>query len=90
MEKNRCGNRHSPELRERAVRMVLEHQGELDSQSAAIKSIAPKIGCGPDTLRAWVWRAETDNCRMPLKSGRKSVKLLPLQFSLPVPKAQHV
>lgn len=49
-----------PEVRERAVRMVFEHQGEFESQSAAIKSIAPKIGCGPDTLRAWVRRAETD------------------------------
>jgi len=63
MEKNKCGNRYSPEVRERAVRMVFEHQGEFDSQSAAIKSIAPKIGCGPDTLRAWVRRAETDSGR---------------------------
>ena len=60
-EKNECGNRYSPEVRERAVRMVFEHQGEFDSQSAAIKSIAPKIGCGPDTLGAWVRRAETDS-----------------------------
>lgn len=63
MEKNQCGNRYSPEVRERALRMVFEHQGEFDSQSAAIKSIAPKIGCGPDTLRAWVRRAETDSGR---------------------------
>jgi len=63
MEKNKCGNRYSPEVRERAVRMVFEHQDEFDSQSAAIKSIAPKIGCGPDTLRAWVRRAETDSGR---------------------------
>ncbi len=44
MEKNKCGNRYSPEVRMRAVRMVFEHQGEFESQSAAIKSIAPKIG----------------------------------------------
>ena len=50
-------------MRERAVRMVFEHQGEFDSQSAAIKSIALKIGCGPDTLRAWGRRAETDSGR---------------------------
>ena len=61
MEKNKCGNRYSPEVRERAVRMVFEHQGEFDSQSAAIKSIAPKIGSGTDTLRTWVRRAETDS-----------------------------
>ena len=58
MEKNKSGNRYLPEVRDRAVRMVFEHQGEFDSQSAAIKSIAPKIGCGPDTLRVWVRRAE--------------------------------
>ena len=63
MEKNKFGNRYSPEERERALWMLFEHQGEFDSQSAAIKSIAAKIGCGPDTLRAWVWRAETDSGR---------------------------
>ncbi len=43
--------RFSPEVRQRAVRMVLESQGEYDSQWAAICSIAPKIGCTPETLR---------------------------------------
>ncbi|MBE8151854.1 transposase, partial [Escherichia coli] len=42
--------RFSPEVRQRAVRMVLESQGEYDSQWAAICSIAPKIGCTPETL----------------------------------------
>ncbi len=46
--------RFSPEVRQRAVRMVLESQGEYDSQWAAICSIAPKIGCTPETLRVWV------------------------------------
>ena len=46
MEKNKCGNRNSPEVRDRAVWVVFEHQGEFDSQSAAIKSVAPKIGSG--------------------------------------------
>lgn len=63
MEKNKCGNRHSPEVRERVVRIVFDHQDEFDSQSAAIKSIAPKVGCGPNTLCAWVRRAETDSGR---------------------------
>ena len=54
MEKNKCENRNSPEVRDRAVRGVFKHQGEFDSQSAAIKSVAPKIGSGADTLRAWV------------------------------------
>jgi transposase len=50
MEKNKCGNRYAPEVRERAVRTLFEHQGEFDSQSAAIKLIAAKIGCGPDSF----------------------------------------
>ena len=52
--------RYAPEVRERAVRMVLEHQGEHESQWAAIGSIASKIGCTPETLRKWVRRAERD------------------------------
>ena len=54
MEKNNCGNRNSPEVRDRAVWVVFEHQDEFDSQSAVIKSAAPKIGSGTDTFRAWV------------------------------------
>lgn len=52
--------RYSPEVRERAVRMLLEHQGEHASQWAAIGSIAAKIGCTPETLRKWVRQSETD------------------------------
>ncbi|WP_410240669.1 IS3 family transposase [Escherichia coli] len=52
--------RFSPEVRQRAVRMVLESQGEYDSQWAAICSIAPKTGCTPETLRVWVRQHERD------------------------------
>ncbi|EOY2558960.1 IS3 family transposase, partial [Escherichia coli] len=52
--------RFSPEVRQRAIRMVLESQDEYDSQWAAICSIAPKIGCTPDTLRVWVRQHERD------------------------------
>ncbi|WP_438821926.1 IS3 family transposase [Escherichia coli] len=52
--------RFSPEVRQRAIRMVLESQDEYDSQWATICSIAPKIGCTPETLRVWVRQHERD------------------------------
>jgi transposase len=55
--------RYSPEVRERAVRMVFEHQSDHDSQWAAMTSIASKIGRTAETLRKWVRRAETDQGR---------------------------
>ena len=53
-------NRFSPEVRERAVRMVLEHRGDYPSLWATIESIAPKIGCVPQTLNDWVRQNEVD------------------------------
>lgn len=54
------GKRYSPEVRERAVRMVLDHEGEYPSKWSAIRSIAEKIGCSAETLRNWVRQAERD------------------------------
>jgi transposase len=56
-------SRYSPEVRERAVRMVAEHGREYDSQWSAIVSIATKIGCSPETLRKWVRQTEVDTGR---------------------------
>jgi transposase len=53
-------SKFSPEVRERAVRMVQEHRGEYPSLWAAAESIAPKIGCVPQTLLEWVKREEVD------------------------------
>ena len=53
-------NKFSPEVRERAVRMVQEYRSDYPSLWAAIESIAPKIGCVPQTLNEWVKRVEVD------------------------------
>jgi transposase len=50
----------SPEVKERAVRLVLEHQGEYCSQHEAIQWVAGRMGCHPETLRGWVRQAERD------------------------------
>ena len=67
--------RFSPEVRHRAIRMVLESQGEYDSQWAVICSIAPKTGCTPETLRVWVRQYERN-------TGGVRVGLPPLNVSV--------
>ena len=54
-------NRFSPEVRARAVRMVLDHEGEHRSRWAAVSSIAAKIGCTAQSLNEWVEKAEVDS-----------------------------
>ena len=53
--------RYSQAVRERAVRMVIEHEGDYASQWEAIRSIAEKIGCSPESLRKWLRRTEIDS-----------------------------
>ncbi len=60
MKSKKITPKYSPEVRERAVRMVQEHRGEYPSLWAAIESIAAKIGCSAATLHAWVRKHEID------------------------------
>lgn len=71
-------NKFSPEVRERAVRMVQEHRGEYPSLWAAVESIAPKIGCVSQTLLEWVKRDEIDGGKRDgvTSSERERIKAL--------------
>jgi len=69
--------RYSPEVKERAVRLVHEQAGEYPSRWAAICSIAGKIGCTPETLRAWCKQAEgSQNERSGSQTDRERMKQL--------------
>src|SRR5215813_11852990 len=72
-------SRFSPEVRERAVRMVFEHQDKHESQWAAIVSIAEKIGCSAETLRHWVRQAERDAGRRPGLTTDERTRLTQLE-----------
>ena len=57
--------RYPTELRERGVRLVKEHRNDYGSDNAAYRAIAPKLGCSPDSLRAWCQQAERDAGNLP-------------------------
>ncbi len=75
----RKSTKFSPEVIERAVRMVEEHQGQHESQWAAIVSIAAKIGCTSETLRRWVRRHETDTGQRPGVSTQEAERIKALE-----------
>jgi transposase len=65
MSEQKPPGRYPAEMRERAVRMVFEHQGEYPSQWKGIESISAKLSVNHETLRQWVCRAETDTGQRP-------------------------
>jgi transposase len=75
-------SRYSPEVQERAVRMVSEHEGEHGSQWATIRSIADKIGCTSETLRKWVRQVERDQGRRAGLSTEERERLKELEREL--------
>jgi transposase len=76
---NKRSNRFSPEVRERAVRMVQEHSSEDPSLWAAAQSIAPKIGCTPETLIEWLKREQIDTGQRPGVTSAEAQRIKELE-----------
>jgi transposase len=72
-------SKYSPELRERAVRLVFDHAGDHSSQWAAIRSVAEKIGCPVEVLRRWVRQAERDAGQRPGLTSEERARLKQLE-----------
>jgi transposase len=71
--------RYSPEVRERAVRLVMEHASEHESQWATIRSVASKIGCSAEALRIWVRQAERDRGTRPGQTTQEKDRIKELE-----------
>lgn len=71
--------RYPAEVQERAVRLVLEHRGEYETEWAAILSIAEKMGVGKETLRKWVRRAEIDDGLRPGVTSAEAQRIKDLE-----------
>lgn len=72
-------NKFSPEVRERAVRLVLDNEGQHGSRWQVVMSIAAKIGCTPQTLNEWVKKAEVDSGRRAGVSTEMAEKMKALE-----------
>ena len=78
-QKKKTSKPYSPEFRERAVRLLLEHRDEYQSEAAALTAIAGKLGCSPDSLRVWVRQAQRDGGERPGQTTAEKARIKELE-----------
>ena len=71
--------RYSQEFRARAIRMLIQHEGEFDSRTKAIHSISKKLGCNHETLRSWVMKSEVDSGSRPGITSEEQARVKELE-----------
>mgnify|MGYP005873999967 CR=1 FL=1 len=77
--KKKTSKPYSPEFRERAVRLAMEHRDEYRSEAAALTAIAGKLGCAPDSLRLWVRQAQRDGGERPGQTTVEKARIKELE-----------
>jgi transposase len=77
--KKKTSKPYSPEFRERAVRLAMEHRDEYQSEAAALTAIAGKLGCSPDSLRVWVRQARRDGGERPGQTTAEKARIKELE-----------
>ena len=76
--KKKTAKPYSPEFRERAVRLAMEHRDEYQSEAAALTAIAGKLGCSPDSLRVWMRQIQRDGGERPGQTSAEKARSEPL------------
>ena len=78
-QKKKTAKKYSPEFRERAVRLVMEHRDEYQSEAAALTAIAGKLGCSPDSLRVWMRQVQRDGGERPGQTSAEKARIKELE-----------
>ena len=78
-QKKKTSKPYSPELRERAVRLAIEHRNDYQSEAAALTAIAGKLGCSPDSLRVWIRQVQRDGGERPGQTTAEKVRIKELE-----------
>ena len=78
-QKKKTSKPYSPEFRERAVRLAMEHRDDYQSEAAALTAVSGKLGCSPDSLRTWVRQVQRDGGERPEPTSEEKARIKELE-----------